>query len=933
MGVVFLLLIIFLLLAPTLFKGKIQQAIKDTANDNLNAVMEFSDMDLSLFKNFPDLSINLENFTLDGLDEFEGVRMAEIKDLYATVNLGSLFGDTYEIKSIQISEPTFDIRVTPEGKANYDIAKVDENAEESNSESEEGSAFAIDLQEYIITGANISYDDQSIPFSVDLKNLDHEGNGDFSADKTLLKTKTSIEEMDMVFESIRYIKQAKATIKADLDLDLANSVYTFKENEIQFNDLFLVADGFLAMPEEDMNMDLTFKTTKTDFKHLLSMVPAYFARDLNGVDIAGFMNLQGFVKGVYSENSFPEFGIDLNVDNGRFNYADLPKSVESINIDAHINNPGGSTLDNMIISVPKCYMEIAENPVDIQLTMKDAMTDPAIDCDVVASIVLDRLKDAVPLENGDALEGSLNADVSLHGRLSSIENEKYEDFKAEGQMIIQDILFKSDSLSFDMNIETGYFNFSPSFLEVSQFKTTIGKSDLQARGRFDNYLAYLMKDEVLTGTFNTQSKLFDLNEFMEVEESSVSESNDTESEEMSAIELPGNIDFTLNSNFEEMIYGDLELANVSGGIRLNEKKAMMNKVKMDVLEGQIIVDGTYDANHLNSPEMDMVLDMRNIDIKQSAEQFYTIERLAPIAKSCVGNFSTKMNLKAMLNSKMEPIEESIVGSGALTTDQVFIEKFQPLNEIANTLGIDKLAKQTIEDVNLSYEIKDGKAIVKPFNIEIDGMKTTIGGSTTLFDQNMDYTMKTDVPFEKFPSNMTSQANNILSQINNKFGSNISAGDKIPIELKITGSISKPKIGSNYGELAKGQVEDLKEEIKDQVKEEIKEKIDDGKEQARQKAQEEADKILADAQKEADKIMSEARSLADKAKAEAYKEADKVEESYQNFLEQAGKKLAADALRKTADSAHEKALNTAQAKADKILLDAKKRSDEKINSIQ
>ncbi len=42
----------------------------------------------------------------------------------------------------------------------------------------------------------------------------------------------------------------------------------------------------------------------------------------------------------------------------------------------------------------------------------------------------------------------------------------------------------------------------------------MGKSDLQANGRMDNYLQWWLKDSTLTGTFNVNSNQFDLNELM-----------------------------------------------------------------------------------------------------------------------------------------------------------------------------------------------------------------------------------------------------------------------------------------------------------------------------------------------------------------------------------------------------------------------------------
>jgi hypothetical protein len=38
----------------------------------------------------------------------------------------------------------------------------------------------------------------------------------------------------------------------------------------------------------------------------------------------------------------------------------------------------------------------------------------------------------MPMAPGEQYKGKLNADITLNGRMSTIEQERYEDFKADG---------------------------------------------------------------------------------------------------------------------------------------------------------------------------------------------------------------------------------------------------------------------------------------------------------------------------------------------------------------------------------------------------------------------------------------------------------------------------------------------------------------------
>jgi len=71
---IFLFLFIGVLIAiPYFFKDKILARAKTEMNNNLNAKADFGDLDISLIRNFPNISLGLNDITVDGIDEFEGL--------------------------------------------------------------------------------------------------------------------------------------------------------------------------------------------------------------------------------------------------------------------------------------------------------------------------------------------------------------------------------------------------------------------------------------------------------------------------------------------------------------------------------------------------------------------------------------------------------------------------------------------------------------------------------------------------------------------------------------------------------------------------------------------------------------------------------------------------------------------------------------------
>ncbi len=951
-GITLLVVFLLLLVTPFLFRGKIENAIKDAANDNLNARINWSDVNLSLIRNFPNLRIAIHGLTIDNtIAPFDSVRLAQIETIEAVVDIKSLWSDQINIKRIGIVKPILDVRVLADGTANYDIAKPDSTAtEEEEPTTEEPSKFNIALKEYYLRNANVRYDDKSMPVFVDIVNLTHEGKGDFTQDLFQLITSTEAEKITVNYDGTTYLKNVKTSLKADVDMDMVNSKYTIAGNEIKLNELGLTAQGWVAMPAEDIDMDIQFNAPKNDFRQLLSMVPMEFASDLQGVDAKGTLALSGYVKGKYNETSMPNVGLNIGVKDGWFKYPDLPKSVNNIQIQSAIFADMNNT-DNTTVDVDQFHLEMAENPVDMKLKLRTPESDPYLDFMCKAFINLDQVKEFIPLEKGDEVHGQINADIALKGNYSSIEKEKYDQFYAAGTLDIANVLFKSDSLPYDLQVNKAIFSFTPAYLDLSTFNAQIGKSDLKANGKINDYLAYALHDSLLQGNFNLQSNLLNLNEFMSSSEEAEATNQNTPTSTtendapLSPIELPGNIDFQLQAAIGTLLYDDIEITQVSGGVGLKNKIATLKNLTMNVLDGTVGMNGNYNAQNLEKPKMDFVFDIKNMDINKAANKFNTIDKLAPIAKACNGRFTTKFSMQSDLGTDMMPINKTVNGKGTLSTQSVALKDFEPLIKLADKINIEKLKKpQTINDINVSFKIENGTVTTDPFTIKLmDGVPAKVSGYTTL-DQDVNYSVDMDIPMDKFAAGALNQANTWIGELNNKLGSNLSVSNKINMIALITGTMADPKISVTSKALGADAVANLKEQAITAVKEEAKQQLTNLKNEALEKAIAEKerlvneakaarDRALAEAQTQADKAKQEGQELAQKAKDAAYKAADDLVNKAKNPLEKAGAKLAADKAKKEADNAYNKAVEKTNQEADKITALAKTKADKLVSDAE
>ncbi|MHC1776222.1 MAG: AsmA-like C-terminal region-containing protein [Lentimicrobium sp.] len=923
-AIVFVFLLVVMISLPFIFKGKIVETVKREANKSLNASLDFRGVSLSLIRSFPDFSLGLKDLTIIGIDDFSKDTLAKVPDLRLTIDLMSVFkGEQYEIRSIKLGQPSFKFRVLQDGRANWDIMKP--SADTTMVAEEETTPFRASLRSFMITGGTIIYDDASLNTLVMAGNVNHELSGDLTADFTDLVTETFVGDLTVDYEGVRYLNKANANLTSKIGADLNAWKFTFPDAKLKINELEMLTSGYFAMPDEGYDMDIKFVTVKNDFRSFLSMIPAIYSKDFASVQAKGSLALKGFVKGLYSDNSMPGFGLDIAIADAMFRYPDLPGAVENISMQAGITNASGDP-DATIIDVTKLHLEMAGNPVDARLYVSTPVSDPFIDTKVTGRLNLADVGKFYPLEKGDELSGILDADILAKGKLSAIEKKQFDQFKAEGKLAASGIVYKTAALPEKLTISEGVLSLSPDRADMPVIKATIGKNDILASGKLENLMAWFFDKGDLKGNMQLNSSYFNVNDFM-TEPSGADATTDTSA--MEIFEVPAGIDFVMNASFGQVVYDNMDLRNVKGILRIKDQQVILENLNMNAMDGSIGVNGSYSTALAGTPVVDFKLDIMDMDVQKAFKTFNTMEKLAPIAGLATGRFSTQLSLKTDLDGTMMPVFSTINGGGKLMSPALTFTNVNTFSKVADALKIDKLKQWAIEKINLSFELVDGKVFVKPFQTAIGKTKADISGWNS-FDETMEYVMQLSIPRSEFGGAANNVLNNLVSEANKK-GANFSLGDDVPVAVLISGTVSNPKISTSLKSMGANAVEDMKQQITETIQQKKEEAVAKVREEAGkyiEEANAKAQKLLADAQKQSDEIMKTANKTAAQIKQEADKRAEQlIAEGKKNGpIAALAAKTAADQAKKEATVQADKVVAEAQKQADGIMAKARQESD-------
>ena len=590
-GILLAVLIAAAVAVPYFFKDKIIAKVKEAVNKDLSAKVEFKDVDISLFRHFPKISVKLTELDVVGnAAPFDGVRLLRTEGLDLALNFWSVWrgGNPYEVTSIYLDKPFINIVALADGSANYEVTKPKPPSEPTD--------FKLSLEHYEANNATFIYDDRALNFYLKLAAMNHSGSGDLTADVYDLDTKTTADSTTMSYGGMTYLSNAKAVLSTIINADMKNRKFTFKNTDAKVNELKMNLDGFVQMKGVDKVMDLTFKAPSNNFKDFLSIIPAAYTANYSDVKASGAFNFDGFVRGTYNVKTpqYPAFKINLGVQNAAFQYPKLPMGGSDINTDLTVELPS-SDFDALKIDVPRFHMKLGNNPFDAVLHLRTPESDPNVDLQAKGTLNLGELTKVLPLESVQNLSGVINADVTIKTLMSYIEKKMYDKVNMNGALTVNNMTAQPKGYP-SVFVQNLAMKFTPNSVDVGNFTAKLGKSDIQAAGAIDNILAYFSTNRTMTGKLNFSSNTFDANEWLTPKSATattVSTGKNPKNVASATAARPfDRFNFTIDGKIDRLLYSNYDIRGTAMAGNFTSNLFKINNFKTQIGNSDIAGSGT-----------------------------------------------------------------------------------------------------------------------------------------------------------------------------------------------------------------------------------------------------------------------------------------------------------------------------------------------------
>lgn len=907
-------LILALLAIPLLFAGQIEERVRAAVQEVSGVQVSWSGARLGLLGDFPHPSLRLNDLVVRGAEPFTADTLVAVGELAVSLHGPSLVGalrggGPLVVRTVTLDGPRVALRVTEDGTPNWPRSESDATGAETGSDTTDGRGMDISLQRLEISDGDLDYDDASSRSTISLRGLQHTLRGDFSRAALEAETRTHADALSVRMAGTPYLANVGLDYEGVVRVDMESGTIELEDQSLSLNDLALQFAGSIARDADGLGLDVTFSAAESDFGSILSLASALYDDGFSEVRTSGTFALEGDVRGRYGEDAFPAFSMQLSVTDGRFQYPDLPLPAEAIGASLSVTNPGGS-LDSTVVDLSQFHVEIGSETFDASARITTPVSDPAVDARVDGTVDLADVARTVRLERFEGLTGVITADATVRARRSDLAEARYDRVDAQGTVRATDVALRGEALRQPVDVHTLALTLSPRAAELTTLDARLGSSDIQASGRLDNLLGYVLGEGTLSGAGRFDSRRLVLDEWRS-------------GEAVDAVPVPAGIDLTFEGAIAQLEVNGLTFTDARGQAVVRDQRLNFDGFRLQGFGGSIALDGYYETSDPGRPTFAVTMGLDSLDIQQTASALPSFRTLAPVAEYARGTFSTQLALDGALGQNLSPDLTVLNGDGSFSTSPVVVQGFPLLERLAERLELSRFSNPTVDAVRSSLRIQNGRLVVDPFRVAVGGIGMSVAGSNGI-DQSIDYGLTIEVP----RAGVAASVMDGLTARAGPLASRLATVDPVPVRVRATGFVRDPALDVGVADLtqsAQDAVTDAAEQAAQRQIDDARARADSAEAAARRRAQARADSVVATAERQAESIRAEGARAAAEVRAQGDRAAEELLARTSNPLERAAAQRAADRLRSEADQRATDIEEEAEARATQVVEEARARA--------
>jgi len=779
-----------LFLIGTYYADETEQLIVSEINKTLNIEISVKDVELSLFSNFPNASLNFTELQTKEQSGSNSKSLLNAKKVSLLFNVYDIIKGDYKIERILLKDAFLNIIVHEDGTNNLMVRRKSDSTQTGN--------VNINLQEVIFRNVEISY----LNYPSDQEYLVTVNNGDLKGVFT-----SEIFEMeisgDLFSKHIRsgkhlFFKKRQLKTQLKLAIDKTEQSYLINQGWIESAGLSFDITGSVNADKSNRYLDLNIKANKSPLQSFLQFVPNTYLKPIKDYQLKGDLNFIAEIKGDFSGNKLPLITFNFGLEDGTINHSKSGLNFQHVFFSGNFENGKSKSKQSFLVNLSDFEAELYSSKINGTLSIVN-FEHPTISASFKSNADLKEIEKIFGIDNLQAVSGKLKIDMQFRNTLKSFRNFTIQDFissNTSGLLEIEDVnlQFKNNPVKYTgLN---GNFKFSNKDLVVNQFSGKFAESDFNMRGYFINVLAFLfLPDQKINIKADFKSNNLKLGNLLK--------SKKNESGSIYQLQFSKNINFDLNLDLNNFSFNKFKAQNLTGRVIMNNLKLTVKNATLVSMDGKTKLAGIIDGTNPNRFWLDAEATLTNVDINKLFYQFSDFGQKSISSENIRGIVNAQIIFQSYISSSLKIDPASVHTVGDLIINEGELVDFKPMYKLSKFLKNKELERVQFSALQNQIQIKDQVVTIPEMDIVSSTLDLKISG-THSFQNEVDYHIQVLL------SELISRNRFKEEDIEGIFTEDDGLG-RTTLFLKMTGNANDPDIAYDTKEVRKKIAKDLKNE--------------------------------------------------------------------------------------------------------------------------
>ena len=781
--------IFFIALTASVFLYKdriINQFIRE-ANKQLNTPITIKKMDVSVFQQFPKLSIVFHDVYVEDSQPGQ-YPLLTAKKISFQLNPIEVWRGTYTIKGMEVFDSETHLKIDEDGRNNYTIIK-------KQTPSGTGSAIGFALSNLRLHHTVVHYRDLGMvqDFTFTSENLVASIRS--SKDVYDIDAKGELTTEKMMIGSNNYLREKSFEIKSHLIYDDVKKHLTVHPSDISLKTSSFSVSGDYGWKDKNI-INFTTQGTNTDIQTLLSLLPESKEKKFDQYRSHGEVYFQAQLRGEVSSSASPSLSLDFGFINATLFHPEYKTRIEEATLEGSFTTPDVNNLRGASLALKGMKGKLNSQNFQANFILHN-FEDPEVLLDFKGKVDAPALLDFYPVENFHSVSGSLLVDIAFEGKINLLKNKTTaQRVSTLGTVDLQgvNLLYGKENIPLE-NLQ-GNLQFNNNDLALSNVSGKLGKSDFLLNGFFKNIITFLLfEDQPIGIETDLKAHYIDLNELF-----ALGFGNSMKTDQY-AFNLSRNVNLNFNCDIKSLRYKKFHGQAIKGDLLVKNQMAVSRNLSLKTMGGILHLSGIVDSKNNKAIDVVSSLNLKGINIDSVFYVFENFNQTFIQDKHLKGKATADINLEMTLNQNLRLFQETLIADIGISIAKGELNNFDPLKKLERYLGDEGLDKLRFSDLKNDIHIENKNIYLPQMEVRSNVTNLKISG-THSFDQRIDYRLITPLRRKRITDAGAEGAMEEDSQGNSR------------LFLKITGTTDDYRISYDTEAVKKKIVGDLKKEVQE-----------------------------------------------------------------------------------------------------------------------